>query len=657
MKWIVRGVIALLLLAVVLVGAVWLIPTERIARLATDRIEAATGRALTIEGPVSATLWPRLGVRAEGITLANADWSEAGPMLLAEAFEIGMSPGILLGGDVRIDSLTVDGARLVLERRANGSGNWIFDTGPDDTAPDDDGTAGPGTGSDVSMTDLAVDDAVLMDSEIVWIDHATDRRIDLRDVNLQTAFAGIDAPVELSGSAALGEHPVRLDARLEAPASLLDGALTAVTVLLDTEATSLDFDGKLGIDPVSLEGVATIASSDGFAPLEALGVAPPALPPGLGAAQVDVAASVTLTPEGTLHLRDIAAALDGNRVTGDLDLDPTGERPRLVGALAADALTFPRPEWPGGAGNNAGSGGEGWSADPIDVSGLFALDAELTVETGAIAYGDAGIDALTAALTLENGRAVLRLDPLRAYGGAVTGRVVVNGRGGLSSRAVLDVTGLQLQPLLTELAGQDRLSATGAASLDLLGSGESLRALMAGLEGEVSLRLGPGTFAGLDIAGMVRTRDLGYRGEGQQTVFEAMSASFDVAQGVARGDDLTLEAPYLTATGAGAIDLGRRSLDYRLIPTLRPDDDGDGLTVPLLIDGPWDDPRVRPDLEYVARQQLDVDGVQDRAEDRVREKLAEELEVAPERLDSREAIEDAIRERVGDRLRGLLGDR
>ncbi|WP_299813734.1 AsmA family protein [uncultured Jannaschia sp.] len=646
MKWIVRGAVALLLAVVVLIGLAWTIPKERIARIAADRIEAATGRAVTIGGPVSATLWPRLGVRAEGIALANAAWSEAGPMLAAAAFEVGLSPAILLGGDLRIDSLAVEGARLVLERRTDGTGNWTFDVA------DAGDTSGGGTEPGSAMKGLAVGAATLADTEIVLIDHATARRIELRDVNLETGFAGPDMPVELAGTARIGERPVRFDARVDALAPLLDGGPTGLSAVLEGDATSLSFEGRLGLDPLSLAGAAEIASSDGFALFGSLGVTPPALPPGLGAARVDVAAAVTLAPEGTIHLRDIVAELDGNRITGRLDLDPAGERPRLAGALAADALAFPGAK-AGGA--DSGEDDEGRSAEPIDASGLFALDAELTVETGTVAYGDVRIDALSAALALENGRAVLRLDPLRAYGGAVTGRVVLNGRGELSGRAVLDIAGLQLQPLLTDLAGQDRLSATADASIDLSSSGESVLALMAGLEGETSVRLGPGTFAGLDIAGMVRTRDLGYRGEGQRTVFDALSASFDVAQGVARGDDLTLDAPYLSATGAGAIDLGRQSLDYRLIPTLRAEDDGEGLSVPLLIDGPWHDPRVRPDLEYVARQRIEAVG--DRAEDRVREKLAEELDLAPERLDSREAIEDAIRERVGDRLRGLLGDR
>ena len=54
MRWVFRLVGALGVLAVLALGALALIPSEQVARLATDRFEAVTGRALTIEGAVSA---------------------------------------------------------------------------------------------------------------------------------------------------------------------------------------------------------------------------------------------------------------------------------------------------------------------------------------------------------------------------------------------------------------------------------------------------------------------------------------------------------------------------------------------------------------------------------------------------------------------------
>ena len=84
MRWIVRILGVVVLLVVVLVAGIFLIPTERIARLATDQFASQTGRGLEIGGPVRPTLWPTLGIRVEDVRLDNADWSDQGPMLQAD---------------------------------------------------------------------------------------------------------------------------------------------------------------------------------------------------------------------------------------------------------------------------------------------------------------------------------------------------------------------------------------------------------------------------------------------------------------------------------------------------------------------------------------------------------------------------------------------
>jgi len=61
--------------------------------------------------------------------------------------------------------------------------------------------------------------------------------------------------------------------------------------------------------------------------------------------------------------------------------------------------------------------------------------------------------------------------------------------------------------------------------------------------------VGRGELLGLDIAGMVRNLDAAYVGEGSKTVFDAISASFEIKGGVLRNDDLSFGAPLVTATG------------------------------------------------------------------------------------------------------------
>ena len=63
MKWIIRAIGILLLILVVAVGSLFLLPADRIARIAADQLRNLTGREVTITGDVGLTFWPVLGIQ------------------------------------------------------------------------------------------------------------------------------------------------------------------------------------------------------------------------------------------------------------------------------------------------------------------------------------------------------------------------------------------------------------------------------------------------------------------------------------------------------------------------------------------------------------------------------------------------------------------
>ncbi|GIT89848.1 cell envelope biogenesis protein AsmA [Jannaschia pagri] len=666
MRWLFRIVLTLVTLVVVAVVALLLVPTDRVASLAAERFQAATGRSLVIEGPVRATLWPRIGVRAEGIQIANADWSDAGPMVQAEALDIGVSLPSLFGESVVVERLEVTGARLILEKAADGRANWEM------SGPASQGSSGLPAGA--ASRQISIDRAILSGADVQYIDRATGTTTRLRAVDVSASLPDLTGPVTLEWSALMGSVALGGQATIGGLQSLLDGELTSVAGSLTSGATRIEFDGRADVDPLSLQGELSASSSDEFALVQAFGLAAPDVPSGLGADRISVETTLTFAPAGSLHLRGLEVALDQNTLSGGADITFGTDRPKITATLSAPTLDLTGLSREGQGGESALVAESGWGREALDVSGLFAADADITFSSGPITLGDATLDRVSLATTVDRGRAVVTLQPVVAYGGTVTGEVVVNGRGGLSSRANLDLKGLQMQPFLTEFADMDRLIGQADVSLRLLGVGDTMQALMDSLNGSLSVNIGQGELLGLDIPGMIRTLDTSYRGPGQKTIFNGVSASFAVSEGVARGDDLSFQAPLLASTGAGSIDIGAQSLDYRLMPTLRRNADSEGVTVPILITGAWSDPRIRPDLEWLARQELEARAKEEaaklearvrqeaeearaRAEAQARSRIAEELEVDPAALGSREAIEDAIKDRVGEQLLDLLGNR
>src|SRR5262249_30245564 len=105
-------------------------PKDAAIAEAIRRIDAATGRHLTVRGNVQLSLWPTLGVSAEGASLSNPQGFGDTPFLSADRIVVGVSMWPLLHGEVHVTEARFDGAQLNLQAKADGSNNWTFPTQP-----------------------------------------------------------------------------------------------------------------------------------------------------------------------------------------------------------------------------------------------------------------------------------------------------------------------------------------------------------------------------------------------------------------------------------------------------------------------------------------------------------------------------------------------
>jgi AsmA protein len=650
MRWLFRVLGVLAVLVVLGAGALLLIPSDRVAALAVEQFERVTGRQLTIEGGVTPTLWPVLGVETGRISIANADWSEDGPMLVAEGMAIGIDANALVGGAVRITALELTRPEILIEVSEEGVGNWVFGGAQGGTA------TAEMAGADTPFT---LDLGVIRDGSLGYIDHQTGRAVQLTSVNLEARLADYEGPFEMDLTAEAMGQAVALDLVLAAFRTAYEGGVSPVTLSASVGAATVAFEGRAGIMPASAEGRVEADLADLSALSALVGMERPVLPQGFGRDSLQVAGEVTLTAAGSAHLRGGRIVLDGTAITGDLDLTQGEDRPKLVARLATGDLAIAE-NVAGGTGAGEGGGAvatAGWSDAPIDVAGLSALDAELGLSAASLDLGAVKLGPVAASVTLDRSRAVVRLTDVGAYGGTVAGEFVVNGRKGLSVGGDLAFRDIALQPMLSDLTGFSRLVGTGDLSLTFLGAGNSVDAIMRSLSGSGVLNLGAGEIQGFDIAGMIRTLDTGFVGEGQRTVFDSLSASFDMDGGDLFNSDLLMAGPVISAEGAGRIGLGARDLEYRLRPTaLRGSDGAGGITVPLWITGSWAAPSFALDLEALAEEQL-----QDEAkalEDELKAKAAEELgQLEGESLEdaARRKLEEELQQGAGDLLLDLLG--
>ena len=372
--------------------------------------------------------------------------------------------------------------------------------------------------------------------------------------------------------------------------------------------------------------------------------------------RVSVKGKLTFADGDKIFLRDGILDLDGNALQGEADL-LLAKRPRLTGQFQGGNLNFAQL-FAGNTGSDTSQGGNGstgWSKSPIDVSGLGALDAEIALSANSIDLGMMKFGTTRTVARLNDRRLVFTLSQVDAYQGRVSGEFVVNGRSGLSTGGDIKFRGIQIQPLLTDLAGYERLLGQTDIDLKFLGVGNSMDTIMRGLSGSGAFKVAEGELRGLDIVGMIRNLDPGYVGAGQKTIFDQIGATFTIDKGVLSNDDLSFLAPLLTATGKGTVGIGTQTIDYRLTPVALSGADGTGgVKVPLRVTGPWAAPKFGLDLKALADQELAGDKA--KLKDVARTKLESELGVTTE---EGESLEDAAKRKLEERakkgLKRLLG--
>lgn len=672
MKWILRGLGLVVVMVLVAGVSLLFLPMERLARIATDQLSAQTGRDVTISGDVALTVWPVLGLNAERLEIGGPRWSTEGPMVQADRVAIGVDARRLIGGDVHITGVELVRPTIRLEQKADGRASWELDeaTAPERTGSKDGDDGAEPAAPTASRTTPAQDASRALHIERVRVTDATfifdaegEDLIRYDRIDLDLDWPNPDAPVVLAAQVQPAGTPIAVNAEVADIRALADGAQQPVSFRMQAGADSLSFDGSASMEG-PLTGQLRLQTGDTDDFLRALGLNAVDLPPALGRS-VDLASAVSLTPEGSVSLRELVIDLDGNVLRGAVDLD-LADTPEVRAQLDAGDLDLrpvvaepaskssdktsqtskdtPQAAKPKRASKPA-TGSGGWPNDPIDASGLSSFNGTISLTANSVDLGTLKLGPTRTVLRNKRSRMVFELREIAAYGGSVKGEFVVNNRNGLSVGGRINAANLQMQPVLRDTIDVDRL--TGAADLQMsfLGVGETVDAIMNSLSGDGRLSVGTGTILGLDLDRLMRGGDVG----GGTTIFDSLSGTWSIKDGVMFNDDLLLQLKNYEARGDGQVGLVAQTLDYTFTPVALRANSGQGLAIPIRLHGQWSDVSVRPDIEAALDQRVDVEVK--KLEEDAKQKVDQKLDEADKKLDdlideAGSSLEDEIKDRL-----------
>ncbi|MBU6456134.1 MAG: AsmA family protein [Bradyrhizobium sp.] len=250
-----------------------------------------------------------------------------------------------------------------------------------------------------------------------------------------------------------------------------------------------------------------------------------------------------------------------------------------------------------------------WSNASINLGGLNYVDLQAKISAAEINFGQAHIAPAAIDATLTNGVLKGRVSNLGAYDGQANGDLIIDASASTPAFALsADLVGIRALPLLRSAADFDKLDGKLQAKLAVHSSGASQRAIMSNLDGTVFAVFRDGAIRGLNIAQMIRSLTSGtlsgwQENKQQATDLTQLSASFRIELGKATTSDINLVGPLVRVTGGGTVDLGEKSLALRVEPKLVMTTEGQGratdpvgLGIPVVIEGPWDEPRIYPDI-------------------------------------------------------------
>ncbi|GAA6161410.1 hypothetical protein NBRC116589_35840 [Ruegeria sp. HU-ET01832] len=645
MKWLLRIVFLFIAVLGLVIGALLLMPGDKLASILAEQVKAETGRDLNLSGDVRLSFWPVLGMETGPVAFGNAPWAGSDPMLSAQSLAVGVDAAALMGGDLRIKRIIAENPTLRLEL-SDGRGNWEFTS----ATPNEGTTSAAATPAQGQQGAVTLDRLQLTNARLVYVENGA-TRYDFDNVDLAASWPDPSAPMTLEAQMTVPGGAVDVDLTIPDLPAYASGVATPLTVTLTAPGGDVRFDGRVNLAG-EMDGNFHVRTQNTERMLAAFGQAGVGVPLGLGTA-ADISGYVTYTQDGRISVRDMVAQLDENRVTGEADIlisDP----PQITARLDAGDLDLSKYNTaPAGRSGETSTGpvkDTGWSTDPIDASALALANGKIRLKASSIAVPGLTLGPSDLTLNLDRSRAVLQMNPASLFSGQLTGQVVANNRSGLSVGGDLKAEGIDIEQALTALAGVDRLSGTGTGSFKFLGVGQTEDQIMRSLSGDGRMDVGAGVISGFDL-----DRLMGRSSEtGGTTVFNSLSASFTLDQGVLRNDDLLMSLKNFRADGEGRVGIGARDIDYLFTPTALRANAGQGLSVPVRIVGPWSNPSIQPDLSKVleAAAEGKVKELEDDAKQKVLEKVGDELGVT---VTDTESIEDAVKNKLQEEAaKGLL---
>jgi AsmA protein len=584
------GLAAIALAAIVALAAMGFAPWTLSAQALTDKIAtqvfASTGLYVAAKGRPRFVMLPRPHILLDGVAMADP---KAFAKIDVQA----------LYGEVRLSSLftgRLEIARLTLFRP-------LIQLDPQ-KAP----ALGFAPATIVALRkDVAaktrIESLSLVDGRIAL---GADAPEAIENLNLTLEWPQPSSPATLTGEFDWRNERMSGLLWIARPDMLRQGDQTPLTVRLVGSSFQIEAEGmaQMGVAPRYAARVRASAPSLRQA-LALLDIFPPLPGP---MANCEAAATASLGP-GELSLSQLRFLADGNEFEGSFSVSREDERPHIRADLSARYLSLrPALDY-----LPAVSGLDGqWSRDSFELPDLSGADLDLSLRAAHARLSRLALEDAELSVSLRGGRLDMDLVRAKAYKGRLSAHATLATAdpNAVEAHAEIQTSGLDSGALLWDAIAHEDISGLLDASMTLSASGESMAAMLRGLDGRATLKLTRGAIAGIDLTramSRLEKRPLAsalFIRSGRSNIDEA-SAVVKIADGVASVEDGAASGPGFSVAFAGSTRVLDRTLALRA-QVAATDETGapraKGQQISFDLAGPWDDLSFMPDAKALIRR-------------------------------------------------------
>jgi len=577
-------------------------------------VKEKTGRDLAINGDLSLSLFPWIGIGLNDVSLSNAVGFKTEPFAKIQEANVKVKLLPLLFQHVEVSTVVLKGMSLSLEKNQAGKTNWDDMVQPS-TEPDATKDKPTEQSSTLAMGAIAIGGLQIVDANITWDDASKGEHYSLAGLDLTTDALSLGSPMGIELALTVNSRKPKATVSLK-----LNGDLVI----------------NSAFDKFDLQGMTLVINAAGNSV------------PG-AAMKIDMASHLIadLSDGGSLTLNPLTIKFDDSTLSGNAAINHFA-KPSIQFDLAVDTINLdryrPKPTDTESSTQTTPVAPPSAALALIPVQTLRDLNIEGIFKVQSVmAMGLSGKE-VSVKLVAKNGVLKSEQGIKEFYNGRYVGKTIVDARQNTPKIIIKEqVTNINIEPLLIDLLGESPIAGVANITAALTTHGNTVPAFKSALNGTAEFSFNDGAVTGVDVDALMKQAQAILDGDFVaalikgvgKTPFSKASGTAQINNGLINNQDLIVTTPLVNVAGVGTANLVNEQIDYQL--TLQrskssaaeevDSKDIKNILIPVKINGTFAEPNVSLDVKAMVMntQKAKIDEQKEALKKKITEKINEKL--------------------------------